>query len=374
MSQTTDVIEQFIALASMNSYSRKERQVATYLVSRLKALGAEKVWIDDSAGMTGSDTGNVIARFKGSADGAPGILLCSHMDTIGSTDGMVPVIRDGYIYSNGETVLGADDKAGIAVILCTLERSRIEKIPHGDLEIVFTVQEETGLTGAKNLQADLTSDFGYILDGDGAVGTIIHRLSAKINLDMVIAGQAAHAGICPEEGINAIVAASTAISRVRSGRIDKETTSNFGTIRGGTGRNIVPDRVEIVAEVRSLDPAKLDAEVNAFLDTFQTVTDEFGAKLTVKQETSYKPFTIPKEHPAVTRAVEAADAIGIEPLLSSTGGGLDANIFNDRGLTCVGLGLGIENAHAPEEYIPAAQLEEGVRFLTAILKGPGNGA
>jgi len=362
-----NVIEQFVTLASINSPSREEGAVAEYLVSRLKEIGADDVRTDDSAEKTGSDTGNVLAAFSGTARNAPRILLCSHMDTIGETEGMRPVLRNGCIYSNGKTVLGADDKAGIAVILCAIQALQSQNIPFGDLQVVFTVQEEVGLIGAKNLDTELKADFGFILDGDGPVGTIIHRLSAKVNLDLVMTGKAAHAGICPEEGVNAVVAAATAISQLQSGRIDPETTSNFGKISGGKARNMVPDRAEITAEVRSLNPAKLDREVKAVLETFRKVSEAFNAPLTVRQETSYRSFTISERHPAVDLALRAAPKIGIAPCLASTGGGLDANVFNERGLTCVGLGLGIENAHSPQEYIPTAQLEAGVRFLVAIL-------
>lgn len=367
MAESSRVLDLFIELASISSYVGQEGKLAEYLISLLKDLGAT-VTVDDSAAKTGSDTGNIIATFPGNASNAPTILLCSHMDSIGPTEGMVPVQRDGVIYSNGETVLAADDKAGIAVILVALEELKANNSEYGDIEIVFTVQEEPGLIGAKNLTADLKSDFGYILDGDGAVGTIIHRAPAKIDLDLTLTGQAAHAGICPEEGVNAIVAAATAISRTQSGRIDKETTSNFGTIQGGQTRNIVPDHVEVSGEVRSLNDEKLNREVNTILDVFSNTANEFTAQFAFEKKVSFPSFNIPESHPAVGIAKQAAETIGIETVLWASGGGLDANIFNSRGLPCVALGLGIENPHSPQEYIPAAQLDEAVRLLVAILK------
>ena len=246
-----DVVQEFIALASLNSPSRHEAPVAAYLVERLGALGGAAT-VDDSAVRSGSDTGNVIARLPGTAAG-PTVLLCAHMDTVGPTEGMVPVIRDGVIYSNGETVLGADDKAGIAIILAVLADLKAGREPHGDIEVLFTVQEEVGLFGAKYLEEPLQADFGYILDGDGEVGSVIHRAPSKVDLDFVLEGKAAHAGIAPETGINAICAAAAAIARFRSGRIDANTTSNVGTITGGKARNIVPDRAEVAVEVRSTD-------------------------------------------------------------------------------------------------------------------------
>jgi tripeptide aminopeptidase len=229
-----NVVEEFMALASLNSPSRREFPVAAYLVARLRELGMEPV-VDDSAPLTGSDTGNILVRVPGNAAG-PAILLGAHMDTVGPTEGMTPVLRDGVIYSNGETVLGADDKAGIAIILSVLAELQVGDARHGDIEIVFSVQEEVGLFGAKHLQADLHADFGYILDSSEDVGSIVNQAPSKVDLDFVLEGKAAHAGVCPEKGINAIVAAASAVARLRTGRIDAQTTSNVGVISGGKAR------------------------------------------------------------------------------------------------------------------------------------------
>lgn len=359
-----NVVDEFIALASLNSPSRREGRVAEYLVERLRELGVDAT-VDDSAARSGSDTGNIIARLPGSAAG-PTILLCAHMDTVGPTEGMVPVVRDGVVYSNGETVLGADDKAGIAIILAALSGLKADAIPHGPIEILFTVQEEVGLFGAKYLQEDLKADFGYILDGDGPVGNIINRAPSKVDLDFVLEGKAAHAGR-PDTGINAIVAASSAIARLRTGRIDAQTTSNVGVISGGKARNIVPDRADVAVEVRSTDLEKLELEVQAVLDAFNEAAAASGARLTVRREASFETFTIPETHPVVTNAFLAARSLGIAPRLWTSGGGTDANVFNLQGLICVGLGIGTEDPHSPKEQIPVAQLEAGVRFIEALL-------
>jgi tripeptide aminopeptidase len=360
-----NVVEEFMALASMNSPSRREAPVAAYLVGKLRELGLEPL-IDDSAPQTGSDTGNIIVRVPGNTAG-PVILLGAHMDTVGPTEGMTPVLRDGVIYSNGETVLGADDKAGIAIILAVLAELRAENASHGDIEIVFSVQEEVGLFGVKYLNADLHAAYGYILDSSEDVGSIINQAPSKVDLDFVLEGKAAHAGVCPEKGINAIVAAASALARLRTGRIDAQTTLNVGVISGGKARNIVPDRVEVAIEVRSTDKEKLEREVRAVLAAFDEAAAASGARLTVKREEPFEAFIIPESHPAVANAFRAARSIGIEPQLKPTGGGMDANIFNSRGLTCLGLGLGVADPHSPQEHIPVAQLEAGVMFLKALL-------
>lgn len=371
-----NVVEEFMALASLNSPSRREAPVAVHLAARLRELGLEPM-VDDSAPQTGSDTGNIVVRMPGNTAG-PVILLCAHMDTVGPTGGMTPVLRDGVIYSNGETVLGADDKAGIAIILSVLAELQDDEAPHADIEIVFTVQEEVGLFGARHLKAELHADFGYILDSSEEVGSIINEAPSKVDLDFVLEGKAAHAGVCPEKGINAIVAAASAVARLRSGRIDGQTTLNVGVMSGGKARNIVPDRAEVAVEVRSTDREKLAREVQAVLDAFTEAAAISGARLTTLREAPFETFTIPESHPAVTNAFRAARSIGIEPHLRTTGGGMDANIFNSRGLPCVGLGLGVADPHSPQEHISVGQLEAGVRFLKALLKeavtSPGSAA
>ncbi len=360
-----NVVEEFMAMASLNSPSRREAPVADYLVTRLRELGLDPL-VDDSAPLTGSDTGNVVVRVPGNTAG-PTILLGAHMDTVGPTEGMTPILRDGVIYSNGETVLGADDKAGIAIILAVLAGLQAENTPHGDIEIVFSVQEEVGLFGVKHLKADLHAAYGYILDSSEDVGSIIDRAPSKVDLDFVLEGKAAHAGVCPEKGINAIVAAASAVARLRTGRIDAQTTLNVGIISGGKARNIVPDRAEVAIEVRSTDKEKLEREVQAVLTAFDEAAAVSGARLTVRREAPFEAFIIPESHPAVANAFRAARSIGMEPRLRPTGGGMDANVFNSRGLPCVGLGLGVADPHSPQEHIPVAQLEAGVRFLKALL-------
>jgi tripeptide aminopeptidase len=361
-----DVVNEFMTLAALNSLSRQEGRVAEYLVRRLRELNLT-VMVDDSAPRTGSDTGNVMVRVPGNTPG-PTVMLCSHMDTVGPTEGMIPVLRDGVIYSNGETVLGADDKAGIAIILSVLADLKGGDLPHPDLEVVFTVQEEVGLFGAKCLHAELKAAFGYILDGDGPVGNIINQAPSKVDLDLVLEGKAAHAGVCPEQGINAIVVAATAIARLRTGRIDRRTTSNVGLISGGRIRNMVADRAEVIMEVRSTDAVRLETEVQAVLNAFQEAAASAGAGLSVRKDMPFETFTVSETHPVVANAFRAARALGIEPRLWTSGGGVDANVFNGRGLPCVALGIGIEDPHSPKEHIAVAQLEGGVRFIEALLK------
>jgi len=362
-----NIIDEFIKLTSISSPSKKEGALASYLKKRLKSFGAE-VYEDNSAEFTGSDTGNLLARFPGNKK-APAVLLAAHMDTVEPTEGMSPQIRDGIIYSDGQHILGADDKAGIAVILGVLSAlQEDETIQHGPLEMLFTVQEELGLIGVKHLNFEFESQLGYVLDGDGPVGTIVNASPSHITLDLTIEGKAAHAGLAPESGINAIVVASEAISKIPSGRLDEETTSNFGTISGGKGRNIVADRVDIKAEVRSRNKIKLANETEKIIKTFTDTANRYQARFIYQKELAYESFSIDPTHPVINHAIRAGRGLGIDVVLKATGGGLDANILNSKGISCVALGLGNGNPHTKEEYAIMEELSKAKDFMLAIIQ------
>lgn len=363
-----NVIDEFLELIKINSPSRKEGNLAKHLKKRLLELGAE-VYEDSSAVKTGSDTGNIIAVYPGNTD-KPTVMLAAHMDTVPQTEEMVPLIKDGVIYSDGKTILGADDKAGIAVILSVLKvLQEDQSIPHGQIEVLLTVQEEVGLIGVKNLDYKLKSEYGYVLDGDGPVGTVVNASPSHITLEITVEGKAAHAGLAPETGINAIVVASEAIASIPSGRIDEETTSNFGIISGGRARNIVAERVDITAEVRSRNKEKLEKETDKVLNKFRDVAAKHKAKVNFNKELAYESFTIDPKHPVIANVIKAGANLGIEVKLEATGGGLDANILNARGIPCIALGLGNGKPHTSEEYLEIEEIEKAVDLIIEILKG-----
>ncbi|MCL1916852.1 MAG: M20/M25/M40 family metallo-hydrolase [Peptococcaceae bacterium] len=373
------VVDEFIKLTSINSPPKKEGVLGRYLVEQLTRLGCA-VTIDDSAQATGSDMGNIIARHPGcsgslgssGAEGAaqvPVLLLSAHMDTVTATEGMTPQRCGDRLVSNGETVLGADDKAGIAMILGLLEVvQRDAALSCPPLEIVLTVQEEVGLVGCRGLTEPLQGAYGYVLDGDGDVGSVVNRAPTHTVMTLKVRGRAAHAGAEPEKGINAIVVAAEAIAQIRSGRIDLETTSNFGTIHGGKAMNIVAEDVEITAEVRSLSPQRMEAEVQRILDVFERACAEKGAGLQVEKEVHYQAYSLADDHPLICMAREAAQATGEAFVLEATGAGSDANIFNERGVPCTVLGIGMTEPHTIVESIAVDQLEKGVALLVEIVK------
>jgi len=362
------VVQEFLELVQIDSVSGRERRLADWLKGRLCALGLA-VREDAAGGGAGFDTGNVIGRLPAAGGAGPALLLCAHMDTVEPGSGVRPRIEDGFVRSSGDTVLGADDKAGIAAILETLRLLQEKDIRHGGLEVVFTICEEGGLLGAKNLDYSLlTAAAGYVLDSDGPPGTIVTMAPTQDRIGATVRGRAAHAGINPEDGINAIQVAAKAISRMKVGRIDAETTSNIGIISGGQAVNIVPDSVSIQGEARSLSAAKRAAQTESMSRALRDAAAECGAKVEIVAETLYDGFSLEPGSFVVRSAVEAARSIGLAPRLVKTGGGSDANIFNSRGIATAVLGVGMKKVHTTEEYIALEDLVNNAAYLVAVVK------
>ena len=248
-------------LVQIDSHSREEGAVAARIRADLEALGVE-VEVDDAGEKVGGDTGNVIARVKGTVEGAPPIFLAAHMDTVVPGKGVKPVIDGDVIRTDGTTVLGGDDKSGCAIIVECVRTLRENGIPHSDIDAVFTICEEVGLLGAKYLDlAGIRSTYGLVLDSDD-VGYLFTKAPSADHMEFVVHGLEAHAGVCPENGISAIKIAAEAIAAMKLGRIDDETTANIGVIEGGAATNIIPNRVVLRGEARSHDDAKLDAQTD----------------------------------------------------------------------------------------------------------------
>lgn len=362
------IVREFIELAGISSVSGQERELADLLSGRLREIGLAVE--EDAAGQrAGTGTGNLIARLRGKDSRIPPLLLSAHMDTVEPGRGVSPVVSNGTISSRGDTVLGADDKAGIVAILETLRVLREHKVRHGGITVVFTVMEEQGLFGAKNLDdGSIQAGFAYVLDSDGPPGTIIMRAPSHDRIKAAVKGRAAHAGINPQDGINAIKVAAEAISAMRLGRLDHETTANIGVISGGKAINIVPDSAFLEGEARSLEPAKLKAQVEDMVATLRAAVERNGAHLDVQVEHLYSAFALAEDSPAVCLAVTAARCLGLKPVLKATGGGSDASIFNARGIHTVNLGIGMEQVHTVEERITVENLVLNARYLVEIVR------
>lgn len=362
------VLQEFFELVRIPCESRKEREVADLLKKKLTDLGAD-VFEDNAGEKIGGNAGNVIAYLKGNTEGVPVVLLSAHMDCVYPCVGIEPVLEDGIIRSKGDTVLGGDDKSGVAAILEGIRVAKEEGFPHGDIQVIFTVSEESGLSGSKNFDPkNLKADFGYALDSSGSPGKVIVMAPGQYKIDTLIHGKTAHAGIAPEEGINAIVVAGKALAKVPDGRIDEETTCNIGLIEAGQATNIVPDICKITSEARSRNEDKLEKLVKEIKETFETVSQENGAKAEVTLTKAYNPYVLDPESPLVQLAVRAARNIDLPDTCEGSGGGSDANFFNAMGIPTAVLATGMSKVHTTDEFLKEEDLYNSALWVAEIIK------
>ncbi len=360
------LVDEFLELVKIDSAPKDERLIADALIAKMKALGFT-VTEDDAGKKIGGAAGNLIGVLEGQKE-APALLFCAHMDRVHPGFGIKPEIKDGVIRSDGTTILAADDVAGIVAILEAVRIIQEQQIAHGRLEVLFTVAEEGGLYGAKSVDPKLfQAKAGFFMDAGGPVGTIVTSAPAQKGLQATIHGKASHAGVAPENGISAIVVAAQAITNMRLGRIDPETTSNIGVIQGGVATNIIPDKVELKGEARSLNNEKLELQINHMVDAINTACANHNVKADIRVDHSYSAFALTEDDIAVRLAVKAAEAIGLEPELQSTGGGSDANIINGYGIPSVVLGMGYTDVHTTKEAISIAQIVAGAQYVLSII-------
>lgn len=361
--------QRFIRFVQIDSVSKQEKKLALVLEHELKAMGA-KIVFDSAKDTIGSDCSNLVAKFKGTIN-TPPIFLCAHMDTVEPGKGVKPVFKDGIFASEGQTILGADDKSAIAIILEIMDVILENKLDYPPIEIVFTVCEEIGLLGAKNFDFSLIdSKNGYVLDSTAIEGIVVKAPFAK-KLDIKVYGKAAHAGAAPEKGVSAISIASKAIALLELGRIDKETTCNLGTIKGGFAPNIVPDFVQIIGEVRSHDKVKLEKVTNNIVNTFYDTAarcKKKTAKIKVKVEEDFSNTNIDSNHKVVKLAEQAASNLGLSMKKKIVGGGSDANIFFQKGIIAGVIGTGMKDIHTVNESIDIKEMEKTSKIVLEILR------
>jgi tripeptide aminopeptidase len=373
----SEVLDLFLELAAEPSPPGEERAVADRVIRYLRDCGLE-AHEDDAGPDIGSTVGNVFTRLEPNAAGEP-LFLCAHFDTVPPTDSIEPVVEDGIVRNARPTILGSDNKSAVAVMLEATRRVLAENRRHAGLELVFTPKEEVGLLGAYAFDhSRLAARTGYVYDQAAAIGEVILGAPSAQHLDITFHGRAAHAGMYPEEGRSAIAAAARAISEMRLGRIDEETTANVGQIRGGTAANIVPEWCSLVAEARSHDDRKLADVVQEMQDavTFAAGVAECQVETAIKR--TYRAYRFKRGDLPVRLAAEALERCGFEPTYALSGGAADANVFNERGLRCVNLANGMAEIHTPDEHIAVADLDAMVEVTLALLDAAsstsGNGA
>ncbi len=362
------LLDEFLELVQVNSETKHEGDIAPVLKKKFEHLGLTVIE-DDAAAKTGHGAGNLICTLNGTKEGVTSIYFTSHMDTVVPGHNVKPKVEDGYVVTDGTTILGADDKAGIAAMLEAIRLLKDKEIEHGTVQFIITVGEESGLVGAKALDpAMLEAAFGYALDSDGPVGDIIVAAPTQAKVKAVIHGKTAHAGVAPEKGISAITVAAKAIAKMPLGRIDEETTANIGRFEGGTQTNIVCDHVEIIAEARSLVTEKMEAQVAKMKEAFETTATSMGAKADVDIDIMYPGYKLNEDDEVVQIAKKALTSIGRTPTLLESGGGSDANIFAGHGVPTVNLAVGYEDIHTKNERMPITELVKLSEAVVAIIK------
>jgi len=373
----------FAELCRIESPSGSERACAERVIAELRAAGVS-VSEDDAAARAGSDCGNLLARIPASprrtraagdpetdadAEAPGGVLLCAHLDTVPPLAPIEPVLVDGWWENANEGILGADNKAAIAVILA-LARHVQRGGPSVDVELLFTVGEETALAGARAFDASqLTSDFGYVFDHATPIGEVVVDSPTHFRIDAEFRGAAAHAGIRPEQGRSAIVAAAHAISAMRVGRLDAETTVNVGTIEGGSAMNVVPERCAVLAEVRALRAERAEEVVAEVVDRLHEAANlpECECDVDIGVQRMFSGFHLPASRPAVRAAERALAACGYQPVRIASGGASDANALIASGFEVVNVANGTERNHEPGERVSVEALQRMLDVALALL-------
>ena len=367
MIQAERLRDDLLALVRIDSLSKREGRIAERLERELRALGADVEY--DGAGVrVGGEVGNLIAHVPGTSDGEP-LLLCAHMDTVEPGIGVRPIVEGDVIRTDGTTVLGGDDKSGIAIVMECLRTCRERKLRHPPLEIVFTICEELGLLGARHLDVErVRSRRGLVFDSD-AVGMVFTRAPGSNHIEVVVHGRAAHAGMAPEDGVSAIQIMADAVARMRLGRIDEETTANLGVVHGGRAVNIIPDEVVLHGEARSHDTAKLDAQCAHMRACFEEAAARFpGSSVTVRVEPSYAAMHVADDAPIMRLVRAAAARAGRSIASAGMGGGCDANILNHRGFEVVNLGTGMREIHTTKEWLKVSDMVAAAEVTLAVIE------
>ncbi|MCS7149571.1 MAG: M20/M25/M40 family metallo-hydrolase [Caldimicrobium sp.] len=363
---------EFKTLLSIESPSKREGEIAYYLADLFEALGYP-CFFDKSGEHTGSEVGNLIVKIPGKKE-VPPLLLCAHLDTVGPCEGIEVIEEEDLLRSNGKTILGADDKAGIAVLVELAKALKENSFSHAPLEIVFTTCEEIGLLGAKNLDfKHINAKWALVLDSENPE-EVVNAAPSSYQFSVKVFGKSAHAGIEPEKGINAIKILAQIVSSLPTGRIDYETTMNIGKINGGVYVNVVPDFAFIEGEMRSHSEEKLNSLKSEVEDKVREIIENHPHKIDtlpsykINFTTVFKAFHIEEEDPLARMIREAGYLAGLEVKFKKKEGGSDANVFNAQGIKTLILGTGMQKVHTTEEFIRKKDLFNCARLVSTAVK------
>ena len=362
----SEVVSLFTELAALPSPPGDERAVADRVAAYIGDLGLE-VSEDEVGGRIASNAGNLYSRVEPVREGTP-LFLCAHLDTVPPEAEIEPVEQDGVIRNAAGTILGADNKAAVAVMLEATRRVLSENRPHAGLELLFTPKEEVGLVGAAAFdESRLRARVGYVYDQAAPIGEIILGAPYAHSMEVRFHGRASHAGMYPEEGRSAIAAAAKSIADFKLGRVDEDSTANVGLISGGTAGNIVPEWCSFLAEARSHDPEQLADLVREMLESATFAASLEDCQVETEVHKSYSGYRFKEDDLAVRLAAQGLERAGFVPTYALSGGAADANVFNERGLACVNLANGMAEIHTPDEHIAVEDLERMVDVTLALL-------
>lgn len=364
---TRRLVKQFQELIAIDSVSRNEAAIHAYLKEKFSTLGLT-VKEDNSMAQTKLGANNLIATLKGDSTKTP-LLFSAHTDTVTPGNGIEMIEQNGVLYSKGETILAADDKAGIAIMLEVIQQLQEQAIPTGDIEFVLSPGEEIGLIGAAALDmSQLQAQMGYVLDSGGAVGKVTIASPTLYMYEVTIAGKSAHAGLEPEKGVSAVAILADALKEIEMGRIDERTTANIGVIQGGEATNIVMDSLLVKGEVRAIDPDKAASLIKAMQQAFETAAAAHGGTVNIEVKKMATGFDIQDEEPVMQLLLAAGEQLDYEIIREVSGGGSDANVFNAKGKSVVNLSIGYENVHTTQESIPIVEMEKAVQLVMELIK------
>ncbi len=357
------IIDIFLNVIRIDARSGNEKPLADFIKKFIADLDYRLVE-DKSKSKSGSNSGNLICKYGSGGD----FVMLSHMDTARSTKEVKPAISGNKIKSDENTVLGVDNRAGVAVLLFILEKIFTEKIPARDFTVAFTTCEETTLAGSKNLNLSKKIKMGFVFDSSHRPGNFINSACGSMGFKIIVNGKASHSGIAPEKGINSIEAVAKAISKIKQGRLDNETTINIGKISGGSAVNVVPEQTIIEGEVRSFNALKVEKIIKRIRDVFKIESRKISAGLKFNSEWDFKPYSISKDKGVYIETISTLKKAGLKPTPRISLGGSDANSLNARNIPSVNLGIGAQNPHSNEEFIFIEDLYKSAEIALELIK------
>lgn len=361
------MVRSFTNLVGIDSVSKDEGKIHQYLKEELTAIGMT-VKEDQSMKETGLGSNNLLAVYDGGQNQKSLFFSC-HTDTVTPGVGIEVIEKNGVLFSKGETILGADDKAGIAILMEAIQRIKEEEIATGKIEFVFSPGEEIGLIGASALDMNLIeADYGYVLDSALEVGRVTIASPTLYMYEVNLTGRAAHAGLEPEKGISCVSILSEALKKIKIGRIDAQTTANIGAIQGGEATNIVMDHLLVKGEVRAIDPQVAEQLIDEMKKAFETAAQKFGGQVTIDVKKMATGFNISDEEPVMSLFIQSVENLGYPLLREASGGGSDANIFNLGGKTCVNFSIGYDKIHTTDELLVIDEMEKAVNLVIELVK------